>query len=166
MKKILIIITLLCFGLLCHANNELNNQSTMTVNRINLHVDSMLNKVVNDAYRRMSKDSVPGYYSVLMNEYKGGTLVKAVKTQTDVYELRDNWQGYAEVDENKEVIDFGLSRFRLEFITPAAALTVKLERFVDNPHVGDIKYYYILDDIIAIYSPESGWIWSDGKPDQ
>lgn len=156
----------MCFGLLGHANNEYNDQSTTAINRVNLHGDSILNEVINDAYRSMSKDSVSGYYSVLMNEYKGGTLVKAVKTQTDVYEIRDNWQGYAELDGNKIVIDFGLSKLRLVFFSPSEPLTIKLKRFDDISHILDIKYYYILDNIYATYSPEAGWIWSDGKPDQ
>ncbi len=166
MKKIVIIIKLLCLGLLCHSQNVYSGQSTMSINEVNLTVDSILNEVINDAYRRMSNDSASGFYSVLMNGYKGGTLVKAVKTKCDTYEIRDHWEGYAEVDSNKIVIDFGISKFRPVFITTSEPLAIELKRFDDISHIMDIKYYYILDDTYAIYFPESGWIWSDGKPDE
>lgn len=165
MKRTLLSITLLSVGILCRAQND-NNLSTENIERINIAVDSMLNMVVNDAYKRMSNDTVPGYYSVLMNEYKGGTLIKVVNSKTDIYEMRDYWEGYDEVDGNIIVVSFGFSKFRPIFTSTSDPLTIRLKRFEDSTHIIDIKYYYILDDCYAIYSPESGWIWSDGKPDE
>lgn len=166
MKRLLISITLLSVGLLCHALNNNDDLTTENIERINIAVDSMLNMVVNDAYNRMSNDTFSGYYSVLMNEYKGGTLVKVVKSQTDIYEIRDHWDGYAEVDGSAIVIDFGFSKFRPVFANSSDSLAIRLKRFDDSSHILDIKYYYILDDAFAVYSLEYGWIWSDGYPDE
>lgn len=162
----MILIQLVGISLLCHALNNNNYTSTENIKRINIAVDSMLNTVVSDAYNRMSNDTVKGYYSVLMNEYKGGTLIKIVKSLTEIYEIRDHWEGYVELDGNAIVFDFGFSRYRPVFTNASDPLTIRLTRFNDASHIVDIKYYYILDDCYAIYSPESGWIWSDGKPDE
>ncbi|MDE6548277.1 MAG: hypothetical protein K2L22_04690 [Muribaculaceae bacterium] len=166
MKRLVIFIQLVSIGLLCHAHNNNNDLSTVNIKRINIAVDSLLNTVVNDAYNRMSNDTVNGYYSVLMNEYKGGTLVKIVKSQTGTYEIRDHWEGYVELGGTAIVFDFGFSKYRPVFTNTADPLTIRLKRFDDSSHSMDIKYYYILDDCYAMYSPESGWIWSDGKPDE
>ena len=166
MKSLLLSITLLSACPLCHALNNNNDQSTVNIRRIDIAVDSMLNIVINDACDRMSNDTVSGYYSVLMNEYKGGTLVKVVKSQADIYEIRDHWEGYAKVDGNAIVIDFGFSKFRPVFTDAADPLAIRLKRFDHDAHILDIKYYFILDETFAIYSPEFGWIWSDGCPDE
>ena len=157
---------LLCVSLLCHALNSSTDQSTDYIKRIDIAVDSILNVVVNDAYNRMSNGTVPGYYSILMNAYKGGTLVKVVKSQTDTYDIRDHWEGYVELDGNVMVVDFGFSMFRPVFTNSSDSVAIHLKRFDDSSHIMDIKYYYILDDCYAIYYPESGWIWSDGIPDE
>lgn len=162
----MILIQLVGISLLCHALNNNDYTSTENIKRINIAVDSMLNTVVSDAYNRMSNDTVKGYYSVLMNEYKGGTLVKIVKSQTGTYEIRDHWEGYVELGGTAIVFDFGFSKYRPVFTNTADTLAIRLKRFDDSSHIMDIKYYYILDDYYAMYSPESGWMWSDGKPDE
>ena len=141
-------------------------QSTQTINKLDLSGYFILEEVVGDAIDRLSNDTTHLNLSLLMNEYKGGTLVKAMKTDSDALEERDNWEGYFEVNGKVVAVDFGASHYRPIFIYPSDPLIVSLERFEDNAHILDIKYYYVLDDEYAIYDPNEGWIWSDRKPDE
>ena len=133
---------------------------------IDISQDTILSAILNDATDKVRYGNRPAYYSVCMNRYKEGTLVRVIRSYKDTFDLRSNILGYAFANDHPIVFYKGVTNYPIKYTGDSCAKTFKLGKFNYNDDAEDVKYYYILGDIYARFSPEAGWIWSDGKPDE
>ena len=133
---------------------------------IDISCDTVLCKILNDATDKVRYGNRPAYYSVCMNRYKEGTLVRVIRSYKDTFDLRSNILGYAFANDHPIVFYKGVTNYPIKYTGDSCAKTFKLGKFNYNDDAEDVKYYYILGDIYARFSREAGWIWSDGKPDE
>lgn len=133
---------------------------------IDISQDTVLSAILNDATDKVRYGKRAAYYSVCMNRYKEGTLVRLIRSYKDTFDRRSNILGYTLVNGHPIVFYKGVTNYPIKYTGDSCPKTFKLGKFNYNDDVDDVKYYYILGDIYARFSPEAGWIWSDGKPDE
>ncbi|MDE6636730.1 MAG: hypothetical protein K2K32_00685, partial [Muribaculaceae bacterium] len=107
-------------------------------------------------------------YSVILNDYYGGTIVEIIELENATLDGSFYWDGYALVGDNIFAINTIDSNIYLNYVSPEHSKTFKMDRDY-NPEtlMKSMKwFFFILGDKYARYSPEVGWIWSDGKPDE
>lgn len=133
---------------------------------IDISRDTVLSAILNDATDKVKYGNRPAYYSICMNRYKEGTLVRLIRSHKDTFDLRSNILGYTLVNGHTIVFYKGGSNYPIKYADDSCLRSFKLGKFNYNDDAEDVKYYYILGDIYARFSQEVGWIWSDGKPDE
>ena len=140
--------------------------NVVRLNMIDVSCDSILSTILDSATDKSKNDERTFYYSVWMNRYKKGTMVRVIQSRSDVFDRRSNILGYTIVNDQFVVFYEGVTDYHLKCAHATNELPFKLGKFNYNEDTDDVKYYYILGDIYARFSPHVGWIWSDGKPDE
>lgn len=158
--------------------NEVSRQSVQEINgdsvsvsverlhRIDLSKDSLLNIILHQVVEEGNGHS--DLYDVRMNDYHEGTIVLISNRCNESFDESLYWNGYVVVDG----IRFGIARiysdYKMEYVLPEQTESFKFSSHDKaSPNRPTSSWlYYILDDIFARYSPDEGWIWSDGKPDE
>lgn len=147
-------------------SNYSNCTSLEQLQMIDVSKDSILSLILNDATDIIRYGDRPAYYSVCMNRYKKGTIIRIIRSKKDTFDNRPNILGYAFVNDRPIIFYEGVTNYKLRYSSTPNPFTFKLGKFDYLEDAEDVKYYYILDDVYARFSPEAGWIWSDGKPDE
>ena len=133
--------------------------------RIDISNDSILYRILEDATDKVRYGDAPAYYTISMEQYHDGLMVRIERSDSDVFEARNFPFAYTMVNDRLVVFDH-IGNYKIKDASPKAPLTVKTARMENRSYITDILFYYILDDIYARFSREAGWIWSDGKPDE
>ena len=148
-------------------NHESSEQIVIeSLKLIDVSWDTVLSKILNDATDKVKYGNRPAYYSLCMNRYKEGTIVRLIKSYNDTFDQRSNILGYTLANGHPIVFYRGITNYPIKYADDSCLTPFKLGKFNYNEDAEDVKYYYILGDIYARFSPEVGWIWSDGKPDE
>lgn len=142
------------------------NFETEEVRLIDLTTDTVMYTILKDATDKIRYGNRPAYYSVILNRYKKGTIVRIIRSYSDVFDARLDILGYVKVNGNLIVFFKGLSDYELKYSQKSCNKSIRKGNFDYGKDSSDIKFYYILQDIFAKFSQEAGWIWSDGKPDE
>ena len=137
-----------------------------TLKLVDVSGDSILNVILNDATDNVKYGNRPAYYSVWMDRYKEGTIIRIIRSRKDMFDKRPNILGYTVVNNCPIVFYKGVTNYPVKYAVDHHPLHFKLGSFDYCDDSEDVKYYYILADIYARFSREVGWIWSDGKPDE
>ncbi len=87
------------------------------------------------------------------------------RSEQDIFDIRAHPVGYTEVND-RLVIFVNTYDYQLHFTSIPQTVEIKTARLDERPDIKATMYYYIMYDIYAKFSPEAGWIWSDGKPDE
>ena len=143
-----------------------NNISIEQLRYIELSSDSILSSILNDATDKVDYGSRPFFYSVCLNRYKKGTMIRIIRSRKDIFDKRSNILGYTIVNGSPIVFYEGVSKYKLKYSSAPNPYPIKLGYFDYIEDAEEVKYYYILGNVFARFSPEAGWIWSDGKPDE
>ena len=102
---------------------------------------------------------------VNMNNYKDGILLKINRFENPVFDPRLESAGF--IEHNGQLIVFNLSLdYGFSFSNDRDFIEIETSVSDDSQDILDIRYYYVLENLFARFSPEAGWIWSDGKPDE
>ena len=149
-----------------HFDSSTDNTEIDKLRQVDVSCDSVLLAILEDATKNERYGNRPAGYSVCMNKYKSGTMVRVIRSEKIIFDRRQNILGYAVVNDSPVVFYGGVSDYRLSYTGAPHPVLLKLGKFDYNDDADDVTYYYILGDIYARFSPESGWIWSDGKPDE
>ncbi len=136
------------------------------INMIDVSNDSILCAILNDATCHSVDENAQYYYTIWMNRYKDGTIVRVIKSTNDVYDRRSNIMGYTFFNGQPILFYEGITNYPIQYANPPQSLFFKLGKFDYNDKDNEVEHYYILEDIYARFSAEDGWIWSDGKPDE
>ena len=106
----------------------------------------------------------PSCYTVDISKLKNGLLIRICEIENAVFDPRTTPVCYTYVKDR--LIVFNLT-FDYGFSLSKDKETIYIETAVMDKRrdLLNVKYYCILDGAYARYSPETGWIWSDGKPD-
>lgn len=165
----LILNVLLCL-ISCHTE-EKNSESqaeveVMSLRMIDISSDSILSAIINDATDKVKNGERCFFYSVCIERYKEGDLVRIIQSRKNIFNSRPHMLGYTIVNDCPVVIYKGGSNYRVSYSEDPKPLSFTLGTLNYKDDVDQIRYYYILGDIYARFSPEVGWIWSDGKPDE
>ena len=134
--------------------------------RIDLSKDSLLDIIFQQVVSEDDRHSQ--LYDVRMNDYQDGTIVLISNRCKNAFDGSLYWNGYAVVNGMRFVIARIYSNYNLEYVSSGQTESFKFMSY-DNASCNQPTsswLYYILDDIYARYSPDEGWIWSDGKPDE
>ena len=134
--------------------------------KIDLSKDSILNAIFHEI---VSEDvEHTELYEVTMNDYYEGTIIQVTKCGDEILDGSLLWDGYSILDNRKFVIDKIYSNYELYYSCPRQHELFRMIRYnkISSRKPVSIWFYYILGDIYARFSPEAGWIWSDGKPDE
>lgn len=136
------------------------------INMIDISNDSIIGAILNEATRPTLNGIVQYYYTIWMNRYKDGTLIRIIRSTKDVYDRRTNILGYTFFNGQPIVFYRGVTNYPIPLANPPQTAFFKLGKFDYNDEDNDEDHYYLLGDIYARFSAEEGWIWSDGKPDE
>ena len=157
-----ILLSLTISGLKAQNKGGIDITTIECLKRIDLSNDTVLSNVLNDAINKNSN----AYYTVVMNRYKNGTLVRIIKSKGDMFDQRSNIVGYTLVNNRPVVFYRGVTNYAFNYSSDSIPLQFKLGTFDYTNDADEVMHYYILENIYARFSPEAGWIWSDGKPDE
>lgn len=149
-----------------HSHENTDDISIENLKFIDISSDSILSSILNDATDKIKYGSRPSYYSVCFNRYKRGTMIRIIRSRKDIFDKRSNILGYTMVNDSPIVFYEGVSKYKFKYISTPNQHPIKLGHFNYIEDAEEVKYYYILGNIFARFSPEVGWIWSDGKPDE
>lgn len=155
----------------CHAQAvdvadiNLSEIKLQEVKEIDLSSDSVLVKILEDVTDPVKYGTKDKYYTVSLEKYKGGVLVRVIASDSDIFDPRPFLSDYTLI--NGQLIVFQVfSDYQFTYPERSDKLSIKTAVRNDLSYITDVKYYYILDGVYARFSPEAGWLWSDGKPDE
>ena len=161
----LLISFLTCFQTPSANDGSKEDDSTATLRRIDISNDSILCRILEDATDKVRYGDTPAYYTISMEQYHDGLMIRIERSDSDVFEARNYPFAYTMVNDRLVVFEH-IGNYKIKYARPKASMTVKTARMEDRSDITDILFYYILDDAYARFSREAGWIWSDGKPDE
>ena len=139
-------------------------EGTQSIIRLDLSNDSTMMRIMEDVTDPVKYGSHTIYYSVNMTKYKDGILLRINRFKNPVFDPRLEPVGFIEC--NGQLIVFNLSLdYDFSFSNDKDYIEINTGILNDRTDVLGNRYYYILGNIFARFSPETGWIWSDGKPD-
>lgn len=137
----------------------------VSLKQIDFSKDSIMSKIMQDLTDKINSRKEKVYFSVTMGRYKKGNIVRFIESESDVYDSRLILEGYTVRNGTLFVFCSGFSNYKY-IMDNQNQISIKTGEVDYAKDILDISYYYILDDIYARFDPESGWIWSDGKPDE
>lgn len=156
------------YSINCMADTpHIEKGDSIKLNKIELQKNSvlydiLLNTIVQDSLRNHAD-----IYHVNINGYKSGYFIWIVKSKSNMLKTTSPYSGYAMLNDYTFV--FGFANYKLNMSKNHNSRffkSSKAKQFFSEEAITTQWYYYILDDIYARFDPESGWIWSDGKPDE
>lgn len=134
------------------------------LSRIEIINDTLLQTIFKEVVSEDEEHSE--MYVVIMNDYYEGTIVEITKPKDNVLDQALYWNGYTLLNEGKFVIARIYSNYKLNYFEPKQTEMFRIACHNTSLSHSPKWFYYILGDIYARFSPEDGWIWSDGKPDE
>lgn len=148
------------------ARSDSDSISIKNLKQIDISGDTLLTSIFNDVSDKVKYGITPAFYTVIMNRYKQGTMFAILRSKKDVFSRLGVILGYTIVNDHPFVIYSGVTDYHIPYVNEPEEKPFKLG-YVDLIDDTDmVKYYYILGDVYARFSPEAGWIWSDSKPDE
>ncbi len=127
--------------------------------------DSTLCRVLENATDTVSFGKQRAYYTLSMHEYKDGMMIRIRRSNSDIFEAREYPFGYTMVN-NQLIVIANSGGYAIKDYRPKETMTIKIARKEDQSDITHTLFYFILDNEYAKFSPEEGWVWSDGKPDE
>lgn len=143
-----------------------NPQSdTQPISKLDLSNDSVMTRILEEVTNSAESHDKSSCYTVDISKFKDGLLLRICETGNAVFDPRATPVCYTYV--KGRLIVFNLT-FDYGFRLSSGKDTISIETALidERPDLLDIRYYCILDGAYARYSPGTGWIWSDGKPDE
>ena len=154
-----------CFVSPINYNNTSDEIKIKELKRLDFTNDSIMSKILDEVTDKVRNGDRCAYYSVSVNEYGDGYLMRIEKSYKDVFESRRYPFAYTEFNDRLIVFN-NLGNYPGHYSSIPQKVKIKTARLDEQTEENTIIYYYILDDVYARFSPEAGWIWSDGKPDE
>lgn len=143
-----------------------NSQSgTQLISKLDLSNDSVMTHILEEVTKSAESHNKSSCHTVDISKFKDGLLLKISEIRNAVFDPRTTPVCYTYV--KGRLIVFNLT-FDYGFRLSSGKDTISIETALidERTDILDIKYYCILDGVYARYSPGTGWIWSDGKPDE
>ncbi len=136
------------------------------LNKVDISNDSIISAILKEATGLNPDNTQQYYYTVYMNRYKKGTIVRIIRSGKDIFDERSNILGYEFINNQPVVFYKGVTDYPVPQANPVQSALFKLGKLDYNDENIEVYHYYIMGDIYARFSREHGWIWSDGKPDE
>ncbi len=161
------ILILICIQPLISHAYEGNNEtaSTKIIRMIDISNDSILCRILEDATDPVRFGNQRAYYTLSMEKYKDGTMIRIERSNSDIFEAREFPFAYTMVN-NQLVVFTHTGGYQIHDARPKETSTIKIARKDEPSDITDILFYFMLGEVYAKFSPEAGWLWSDGKPDE
>ena len=144
---------------------EIARENRHTISRIDLSNDPTMMRIMEDVTDPVKYGSRPTYFSVNMTKYKDGLLLRISRFKNPVFDPRLEPFGFIEC--NGQLIVFNLALdYGFSFSNSRDSIEIETGISDYRQDILNTRYYYVLGNLFAHFSPEAGWIWSDGKPDE
>ncbi len=146
---------------------EKDDFTTFNLHPLDFSGDSIMTQILEDVTDNVKYGSHPAPCTVNMSKYKDGILLCIYRTQNDVFDRRRDPIGYTIVNNCFMVFasPYFANTYNYKFLDNEESKIIS-GTYTDFKDRIESKYYYILGDVYARFSPEAGWIWSDSKPDE
>lgn len=143
-----------------------DNVEAIDLKKLDFSGDSIMPRILEDVTDNVKYGSHPAPCTVEMSKYDNGILICIYRSKSEYFDVGFPL-GYTII--NNCLIVFRRPSYSdlypFDFCKDSEKITIN----TTHPNFEqrtDKKYFYILGDLYARYSPEAGWIWSDGKPDE
>ncbi len=146
-------------------NHEYIEIKYKELKRLDLSKDSIMGSILEEVTDRVRNGGRSAYYTVSIKGYQDGYLIKFQRSNQDIFESREHPFAYTEVN-NSILVFNNTNEYHVVYSSTDQPIKIKTATLDERTDIKATIFYYVLGNIYARFSPEVGWIWSDGKPDE